>query len=143
MEMQGCHCQNARLVSSLIIPRAILFNSFSFCRYGIPSILSIPEKVQLSTEILRPSSDQILSITYFSAASFPFAAPPVVAQGVGWPSFGLGIEGVNSRVGRWLLDRLAEDERLSGWALMDYFSTPGKTLGPLLAEFNFVQRPKA
>lgn len=32
--------------------------------------------------------------------------PPFCALGFGWPSWGLGVEGVNSRVGKWLLGRL-------------------------------------
>lgn len=77
--------------------------------YSIPSFLAIPEKIALATEILRPpeaASRPTLSISYFSAASFPFAAPPTIAQGFGWPKWGLGVEGVNSRVGKWLLDQL-------------------------------------
>ena len=37
---------------------------------------------------------------------FPLALPPVVAKGFGWPKMGLGVEGVNSRLGAWLIDQL-------------------------------------
>lgn len=50
-----------------------------------------------------------LAISFLSAASFPLSLPPVVARGFGWPKLGLGIEGVNSRVGRWLLGILCGD----------------------------------
>ena len=164
----------------------------------MPSFLSIPEKVARATGVLlTPTCPQpTLSITYFSAASFPFALPPIIACGFGWPALGLGVEGVNIRVGRWLLDVLtgtdqkrtrnvkakrrrprrlrkhreglepipseanlsvdvgekgmqefkevtclplgAEELRLRGWALMDYFIEPeGGNLVPLLVECNY------
>ncbi|KIK90731.1 hypothetical protein PAXRUDRAFT_151300 [Paxillus rubicundulus Ve08.2h10] len=87
--------------------------------YAIPSFLSIPEKTSLSTELLTPPSDSLiptLSISFMSASSIPFACPPVVARGFGWPKWGLGVEGVNARVGKWLLDLLSNDadsDRLS------------------------------
>lgn len=83
------------------------------CRYAIPSFLSIPEKVTLSTRILIPPEPPyqppfpILSISFLSAASFPLAAPSTIARGFGWPNWGFGVEGVNSRVAKWLLDKLS------------------------------------
>jgi len=80
--------------------------------YAIPSFLSIPEKTSLSTELLTPPPDSLiptLSISFMSASSIPFAFPPVVARGFGWPKWGLGFEGVNARVGKWLLDLLSND----------------------------------
>jgi 1-phosphatidylinositol phosphodiesterase len=135
----------------------------STCRYGIPTFFSIPEKVQLATANLLPPPDAlqpVLPITYFSAASFPFAFPPTVAKGFGWPKWGLGVEGVNSKLGAWLLDKLggsaaadaskldevdekqreaiAEESRIRGWTFLDYFSEPeGGDLVPLLVECNF------
>jgi 1-phosphatidylinositol phosphodiesterase len=92
-----------------------------------------------------------LSITFFSAASFPFAFPPTVARGFGWPKLGLGIEGVNARVEKWLLETLSNgsgsrdpdqkigdhEPRLRGWALMDFYVDPGNVVVPLLVECNF------
>jgi 1-phosphatidylinositol phosphodiesterase len=76
--------------------------------------LAIPEKVTLSTRILLPPDDDTnpLNITYLSAATFPLALPPIVAKGFGWPGV-FGVEGVNARVGKWLLALLAgeSDER--------------------------------
>lgn len=146
-------------------------------RYNIPSFLSIPEKVALSTRILVPEihpEDSLhaphynptytapvpgrppLAISFLSAASFPLSLPPTIARGFGWPKFGLGVEGVNSRVGRWLLGILGGDTppdlknkksiggeaqleekqnllspethepRIRGWVLMDYFNEPEK-----------------
>ncbi|KAK7037457.1 hypothetical protein VNI00_010949 [Paramarasmius palmivorus] len=140
--------------------------------YAIPSFLSIPEKIELSTRMLLPPPEtetvadkETLSITFFSASSFPLAAPPTIAQGFGWPKWGLGVEGVNSRLGKWLLDRLtgsgiqqtqlpaavadsdSESEkravpamyepRLRGWAFLDYYDNPEHAIVPLLVECNF------
>lgn len=51
----------------------------------------------------------ILPISYFSAASFPLAMPVTVACGFGWPNWGVGVEGVNSRVARWLMQMLCSE----------------------------------
>ncbi|KAL0947516.1 hypothetical protein HGRIS_013615 [Hohenbuehelia grisea] len=133
--------------------------------YNIPSFLSIPEKVALSTQILLPPPNNppmpVLSITYFSAASFPLAFPPTIAHGFGWPKAGLGVEGVNSRIGKWLLDQLGsdverseapaasekekqdfdgpsgvDDVRIRGWAFMDFYAEPENAVVPLLVECN-------
>ncbi len=128
-----------------------VYLSHRVSRYAIPSFLSIPEKFALSTDILihplpNTQPQKTLSITFFSAASFPLATPPAVAQGFGWPRWGLGVEGVNSRVGRWLLDLLSDTElkptfdaevRLRGWALMDFYSDPEHALADLLVECNY------
>ncbi|KAG8831483.1 hypothetical protein FRC17_003102 [Serendipita sp. 399] len=78
--------------------------------YGIPSFLSIPEKFEVAVEMLyprpAPNGKSDLSITFLSASRVPFALPSTVACGFGWSSLYLGIEGVNSRVGKWLLGQL-------------------------------------
>ncbi|KAI0355012.1 PLC-like phosphodiesterase [Trametes cingulata] len=139
--------------------------------YSIPSFLAIPEKTELATQILLPPSNDppfpVLNITFFSAASFPLAYPPLVAKGFGWPKWGLGIEGVNGRVGKWLLDQLSgdgaaskkrgkkaqkdvqegpgrvDDVRIRGWAFMDYYAEPEyAAVVPLLVECNYRGRKK-
>ena len=132
----------------------------SLFRYAIPSFLSIPEKAERATQnlIIPPTTGQpILPITYFSAALFPLALPPVVAKGFGWPAWGLGVEGVNSKLGAWLLDKLAapvpdtadqgdeklsqtvsEEPRIRGWTFLDYYSeSEVGNIVPLLVECNF------
>ncbi|KAH8106755.1 PLC-like phosphodiesterase [Cristinia sonorae] len=111
--------------------------------YNIPSFLSIPEKVDLATRLLLPPRNDLptptLSITFFSAAS-PLSLPPTVARGLGWPHLGFGIEGVNSRVGTWLLELLggAHEPRIRGWAFMDFYTYPeDNAIVPLLVECNF------
>ncbi|KDQ12285.1 hypothetical protein BOTBODRAFT_161818 [Botryobasidium botryosum FD-172 SS1] len=123
--------------------------------YGIPSFLSIPEKFASASAILRvplEPQNEDLPITFFSASSFPFAFPPVVARGFGWPRYRLGMEGVNSRVGRWLAEVLTAEgsekdahgaggEKIRGWVLMDYFDEP-EGITPLLVECNYRWRGK-
>ncbi|EGN96244.1 hypothetical protein SERLA73DRAFT_76223 [Serpula lacrymans var. lacrymans S7.3] len=122
--------------------------------YAIPLFLAIPEKVSLSTGILLSSSDNppmpTLSISFFSASSFPLAFPPTIARGFGWPKVGFGFEGVNGRVGKWLLDTLGESvggltekgsdsqPRIRGWTFMDFYEDPIVAgVMPLLIECNF------
>ncbi|KAJ7184395.1 PLC-like phosphodiesterase [Mycena filopes] len=120
--------------------------------YHIPSFLSIPEKVGLATSVLEPQPSDaagppVLPISYFSASSFPLAAPQTISQGFGWPSWGLGVEGVNSRVGKWALGQLGNGVKkgekgegepyIRGWTFMDYYEEPKNALVPLLVEFNF------
>jgi 1-phosphatidylinositol phosphodiesterase len=66
---------------------------------------------------------------------------------------GLGFEGVNSRVTKWLLDQFGEDDsatstpektsavladpRLRGWAMIDFYSDPDQMLLALLVECNY------
>ncbi|KAH8991119.1 PLC-like phosphodiesterase [Lactarius hatsudake] len=110
--------------------------------YHVPSFLSIPEKTQLSTRLLLPPpasiTQPVLSITYFSASSFPFATPAVISTGFGWPRFGLGFEGVNSRVAQFLLVGLKKKTTLCAWTFMDFYEMPvGTGVVPLLIEHNF------
>lgn len=90
-----------------------------------------------------------LAVSYFSAASFPFALPTTVARGFGWPQLGFGVEGVNSRFGLWLINTLTsrtKGERgmttscpkVAGWTFMDFFEDPEeRAVVPLLIECNF------
>jgi 1-phosphatidylinositol phosphodiesterase len=122
-------------------------------RYEIPSFLSIPEKVELATKILVTPNDMpttpTLAISFFSAASFPLALPTTVARGFGWPQAGFGVEGVNSRLGSWLIRTLTgkttgekgsaiSGPKVKGWTLMDFFEDPEDCgVIPLLIECNF------
>ncbi|KAG1748954.1 PLC-like phosphodiesterase [Suillus paluster] len=100
--------------------------------YAIPSFLSIPEKVALSTDILvAPGGSPFptLSISFLSASSIPLAFPPTIARGLGWPRWRIGFEGVNARMG---------SPRIRGWALMDFYEDPiEQGVIPLFVECNF------
>ena len=76
-----------------------------------------------------------------------------MSTGFGWPGFGFGVEGVNVRIGRWLLDMLKDSAgvtpfddaqpcthgpRIRGWTFMDFFAEPAEGgVVPLLIECNF------
>ena len=157
MDTQGharAHARLVRLPSLLFPPRKTTTTNggtpLLSLRYAIPSFLSIPEKTQLAAANLVPDAHEpfpgpVLNISYFSAASFPLAFPPTIARGFGWPHWGFGVEGVNGRLGRWLLDRLGRDgggdgdARVRGWALLDFYAEPEGADGvvPLLVECNF------
>lgn len=137
----------------------ILFHPFQSClphhfdcRYRIPSFLYIPEKTERAIQNLLPASTSsatpMLAISFFSASSFPLASPSTVARGIGWPQSGAGVEGVNGRLARRLMDMLSDEAEcakstsevphLRGWALLDYYEDPEPALVPLLVEFNFL-----
>jgi 1-phosphatidylinositol phosphodiesterase len=106
-------------------------------RYAIPSALSIPEKAAIATSVLLPPSPsdtpappaRSTGLTFFSGANIPWALPGTVALG------SVGVDGVNKRVGAWLLDRLAvEESRVRGWAMMDFCD---EEVVRLLVECNF------
>jgi len=114
--------------------------------YNIPSFLSIPEKTQVATDLLLPPTatitQPVLSVTYLSASSFPLATPSVVSTGFGWPQVSMGVEGVNSRVARFLITSLKANTMLRAWTLVDFYGQPvGIDLVPLLVECNFKGRP--
>lgn len=58
---------------------------------------------------------------------------------------GLGVEGVNARVARRLMDMISgecenslyKQPRLRGWALLDFYDDPEPSIVPLLVECNF------
>jgi 1-phosphatidylinositol phosphodiesterase len=80
--------------------------------YNIGTFVNIPEKASLAAQnliVVNSPPMPILPISFFSASSFPLALPPLVARGSGWPKLGMGVEGVNSRVCRWLIDLLGSD----------------------------------
>lgn len=123
-------------------------------RYSIPSFLAIPEKTTLATQnLVKPAvgpTIPTLSISYFSAASFPLALPSTISRGFGWPGAGFGVEGVNRRVGNWLLRTFScEGKKLGskpgegepmirGWTFMDFYEYPeDQGVVPLLIECNF------
>jgi 1-phosphatidylinositol phosphodiesterase len=138
-------------------------------RYSIGSFLAIGEKAKLATMNMIPPTglnQPVLPITFFSAVNVPLALPPIVAKGIGWPDWGLGFYGVNTLLGKWLLeeigtttcinnrrqmaldrdlekneDSFTQEPRIRGWTLLDYYSEPGDSqVVPLLVECNFLGR---
>ncbi|KAG8970823.1 hypothetical protein FRC03_000040 [Tulasnella sp. 419] len=154
--------------------------------YDIKTFFKTPEKFVLSSDVLKmplpslpeaslvepnalpipfPSPKQYtLPFSYTSASSIPLALPSTIACGFGiWK---WGFDGVNARLGEWLLkytanhqiqrsgisetpdeagekkplttvkDQGTTDTQIRGWVLMDYLDEPAG-VGRLLVELNF------
>jgi 1-phosphatidylinositol phosphodiesterase len=71
------------------------------------------------------TSDRAFTLSYSSASAFPLALPPVMAKGFGYPSWGLGVEGINSRILGWLLGFIADGRIIKGGVVMDYYRQVG------------------
>ncbi|KAI8454725.1 PLC-like phosphodiesterase [Phakopsora pachyrhizi] len=101
------------------------------------------QEIQESSEVqkVQPETDIPTWVITFLSASSPLLAFPVIcAKGFGWPKMGLGIEGVNSRVSRWLVSRRDEESEPSikgVVCLMDYYQSPKESLVSLLVDCNF------
>jgi 1-phosphatidylinositol phosphodiesterase len=90
------------------------------------------------------------TITFTSASNFPLAAPTWIAKGLGPSIWGLGVDGVNARIVRWLLLTAAEGLRPRATVLSDFYrQAPGvgeiagrdagdKGLASLLVALNFI-----
>ena len=128
-------------------------------RYRVPTLVQIPEKfvvvrpnpaalkspVEGQTKAPLDMSRSVLedppfTLTFSSASYFPLSPPAIIAKGFGWPAWGLGIEGVNSRLMRWLLERLADEERVRGCVAMDFYREIGgdESLAEILVMMNFM-----
>jgi 1-phosphatidylinositol phosphodiesterase len=49
----------------------------------------------------------------------------LMAKGFGWPQWGMGIQGLNSRLLGWLIERLVDDKRVTGVIPMDFYRETG------------------
>lgn len=49
----------------------------------------------------------------------------MIAKGFGWPEWGLGIEGINSRLEGWLISRLMDGKTIRGIVPMDFYREAG------------------
>lgn len=54
------------------------------------------------------------------------APPNILAKGIGWPSIGLGIEGLNSRFTLWLLELMCDGKRIRGVVPVDFYAEVGE-----------------
>lgn len=116
----------------------------------MPSFLHIPEKFEALTTHLSatvssasdpPDPAQPFSLSYASAATFPLALPTVIAKGFGWPEWGLGVEGMNVRLLRWLLSRLADGQVIRACVPLDFYRQAGgdgNDLAEILVQMNFM-----
>lgn len=114
-------------------------------RYRVKTFLSIPEKFDVLIDHLLPaitaSANPPLTLSFSSASYFPLSCPTTIAKGFGWPSWGLGIEGMNSRLTRWLLERIVQSEKVRACVPMDFYRQEGWP-GELLVLMNFLGEGK-
>lgn len=114
-------------------------------RYRVTTFLSIPEKFDVLINHLSPtltaSAQPQLTLSFSSASYFPLSCPTTIAKGFGWPSWGLGIEGMNSRLTRWLLEQIAEGQKVKACLPMDFYRQEGWP-GELLVLMNFLGEGK-
>lgn len=115
--------------------------------YGIDSAMDIPLKAQELCQFLEPTTTcapaSQITLAFSSAAKFPLATPQWVAKGVGAPTFGLGIHGVNARLVHWLLQQAVLGKRPRAIVMADYYEYTGSGdagLGGLLGAMNYVQQ---
>lgn len=80
--------------------------AFALPHRCMPFILHWSQVVDHLTASSQLPVSSNLTLSFASAASIPFALPPLVANGFGWPRWGLGMTGVNQRLKDWLLDCL-------------------------------------
>lgn len=113
-------------------------------RYDIGSIVKLPEKailVERSLGLASPSEpSRPWLFTFLSASSLLFAFPNICAKGYGFPSLGLGVEGINSRIARWFTDgaSVSPETKIKGAVvLVDFIEYPDNVLVPLLVDCNF------
>ncbi|WWC58401.1 uncharacterized protein I303_100941 [Kwoniella dejecticola CBS 10117] len=113
--------------------------------YRVHTFLEIPEKFNaITTHLLptldSPSSCRTFTLSYLSASYFPLSLPTIIAKGFGWPSWGLGVEGINSRMFRWLLERFADGQRVRACLAIDFYRQCAGDAGlaELLIQMNFI-----
>ena len=64
-----------------------------------------------------------------------------MAKGFGWPSWGLGVRGINSRLCQWLLQRISEGKQVRACLPMDFYRQTGdvdEDLAAILIGMNFL-----
>ena len=88
------------------------------------------------TPTLSPATERPppFTLCFTSASYFPLSLPTLIAKGFGWPQWGLGVHGINSRFTRWLLERIAAGEQVRACCLMDFYRQTGAGDGGGLAE---------
>lgn len=63
----------------------------------------------------------MLNISYASASGYPLSPPFAIAKGFGWPAWGLGVEGINSRLEGWLARQFSEGKKVKGIVPLDFY----------------------
>ncbi|WVQ85619.1 hypothetical protein IAT38_007785 [Cryptococcus sp. DSM 104549] len=115
--------------------------------YRVKTFLQIPEKFEAITSHLHPTllpSPAVsppFTLSYTSASYFPLSLPTIIAKGFGWPSWGMGVEGINTRLCRWLLECIRDGKKVRGCLAMDFYRqcAGDEGLAGLLVQMNFLE----
>ncbi|ODN84217.1 hypothetical protein L202_00216 [Cryptococcus amylolentus CBS 6039] len=115
--------------------------------YRVHTFLSIPEKFATITAHLKPTLtaapvlNPSFTLSYTSASYFPLALPTTIAKGFGWPAWGLGVEGINTRLCRAILEWMADGKRIRGCLAMDFYRQCAgiEGLAGLLVQMNSIE----
>ncbi|KIR56088.1 hypothetical protein I315_01153 [Cryptococcus gattii Ru294] len=115
--------------------------------YRVKTFLQIPEKFGVIVRYLEPTLQPSpaysppFTLCYTTASYFPLSLPTIIAKGFGWPSWGLGVEGINVRMYRVLLEWIAEDKRVRGCVPMDFYRQCAgeEGLAALLVQMNTME----
>ncbi|WVQ71144.1 hypothetical protein IAR50_000669 [Cryptococcus sp. DSM 104548] len=115
--------------------------------YRVHTFLSIPEKFEAITAHLKPTLTPApvlnppYTLSYTSASYFPLALPTTIAKGFGWPAWGLGVEGINTRLCRTILEWMADGKQIRGCLAMDFYRqcAGNEELAGLLVQMNFIE----
>ncbi|WVO13141.1 hypothetical protein L204_100753 [Cryptococcus depauperatus] len=115
--------------------------------YRVKTFLEIPEKFEAIQRHLIPTLDSspvlnpAFTLSYTTASNFPLSLPTLIAKGFGWPSWGLGVEGINSRLYRQLLEWMVDGKRVRGCLPMDFYRQCAgeEGLASLLIQMNFIE----
>ncbi|WRT63949.1 uncharacterized protein IL334_000876 [Kwoniella shivajii] len=112
--------------------------------YRVHTFLEIPEKLDAITShllpTLRPPVLSTFTLSYLSASFFPLSFPTVIAKGFGFPAWGLGVEGINSRMCEWILERVVNREKVRACLAIDFYRQCAGDAGlaELLVQMNFI-----
>ncbi|WVQ97116.1 hypothetical protein IAU59_004226 [Kwoniella sp. CBS 9459] len=124
--------------------------------YRVHTFLQIPEKFQAITSHLAPATVQSslsaddrtntantpFTLSYTSASYFPLSLPTIIAKGFGFPAWGIGVEGINTRFCRYLLGLITDGKRIRATVAIDFYrqcgTSGGNDLADLLVLMNFI-----
>ncbi|OCF73596.1 hypothetical protein I204_05439 [Kwoniella mangroviensis CBS 8886] len=112
--------------------------------YRVHTFLEIPEKFDAITTHLTPTltlpQSPTFTLSFLTASYFPLSLPTIIAKGFGFPSWGLGVEGINSRMCRWILERMSNGERIRACLPIDFYRqcAGDEGLAELLVQMNLM-----
>lgn len=97
--------------------------------YGIDTPAQTGEKARRVFELLDTTTGSVpsneLTLVFTSGSKFPGAPPQWIAKGVGAPTFGLGINGMNPRVANYFLDKISKGQKVKAGIMVDYYQYTG------------------